>query len=174
MRKNQIAYIPEFYQRYIESVGEERIVEVLNTNQENTQKLLFDVTEDEGNFRYAEGKWSLKEVVSHLIDVERIMSYRALCIARKDVTELPGFDEDAYVANSQADKRRMADLAREFAMVRRATIEQFRSFDDEALLQTGTANKSQMSVLLLGFIIAGHENHHIKIIKERYLQEKEI
>jgi hypothetical protein len=174
MRKNQISYIPEFYKRYIESVGEERIIEILNINQENTQKLLFDVTEEEGNFRYAEGKWSLKEVVSHLIDVERIMSYRALCIARKDTTELPGFDENAYVTNSQADKRRMADLAREFAMVRRATIEQFRSFDDETLLQVGTANKHPMSVLLLGFIIAGHENHHIKIIKERYLQDKEV
>jgi hypothetical protein len=174
MRKNQIPNVPDFYQPYIESVGEERLIEVLNINQENTQKLLFDVTEDEGNFRYAEGKWSLKEVVSHLIDVERIMSYRALCIARKDTTELPGFNENDYVANCQADKRRMADLAREFAMVRRATIELFRSFDDETLLQMGNANKLPMSVLLLGFIIAGHENHHIAVIKERYLKDKEV
>jgi uncharacterized damage-inducible protein DinB len=174
MRKSQISYTPDFYRPYIESVGEERLIEVLNNNQENTQKLLFDVTEDEGNFRYAEGKWSLKEVVSHMIDVERIMSYRALCIARKDTTEFPGFDENAYVAHSNADKRRMADLAREFAMVRRATIELFRSFDDETLLHIGTANKLPMSVLLLGFIIAGHENHHINVIKERYLKEQEV
>ncbi len=173
MRKSQIAYTPDFYKPYIESVGEERLIEVLNNNQENTQKLLFDVTEDEGNFRYADGKWSLKEVVSHMIDVERIMGYRALCIARKDNTELPGFDENEYVKNSQADKRRMADLAREFAMVRRATLELFRSFDDETLVHIGNANKQPMSVLLLGFIIAGHENHHISVIKERYLKETE-
>ena len=98
---------------------------------------------------------------------------RALCIARNDATELPGFDENSYVAHSQADKRSLADLAREFAMVRRATIELFRSFDEDTLLQIGTANKLPMSVALLGFIIGGHENHHIAIIKERYLKEKE-
>ncbi len=171
MRKNQIPHVPEFYQTYIKTVGDERLIEILNSNQENTQKLLFDVTEEEGNYRYAEGKWTLKEVVSHLIDVERIMSYRALRIARKDTTELPGFNENDYVVHAQAEKRRMADLSREFAMVRRATIELFRSFDAETMLLVGTANNLPMSVLLLGFIIGGHENHHIAIIKERYLKE---
>ena len=171
MRKNQIVSVPEFYQRYITSVGDERLIEILNSNQENTQKLLFDVTEEEGNYRYAAGKWSLKEVIGHLIDVERIMSYRALRIARRDTTELPGFDENDYVTNGNASSRRMADLAREFAMVRRATIELFRSFDDETLLLEGTANNARMSVLLLGFIIAGHENHHIAVIQERYLKQ---
>jgi len=173
MRKNQIQRVPEFYQSYIETVGDERLIEILHNNQEDTQKLLFDVSEEDGNYRYAEGKWSLKEVISHLIDVERIMSYRALRIARKDTTELPGFNENDYVTNGHADQRRMADLSREFAMVRRSTIELFRSFDDETLFYEGTANKYPMSVLLLGFIIAGHENHHIAVIKERYLKDTE-
>jgi hypothetical protein len=169
MQKHQIPAVPPFYQGYINSVGEEDLLEILNRNQENTQKLLFNLTEEQGNLRYAEGKWSVKEVVVHLIDTERIMCYRALRFARRDKKELQGFEQDDYVANSGADTRKIADIAREFAMVRRATIELFRSFDEDTMLQSGLANQNELYVLALGFIIAGHENHHIKIIRERYL-----
>jgi DinB superfamily len=173
MFKHQIPACPEYYKTYINAVsGDENLLEVLNRNQELTQKVLFNLTEAQAGFRYAPEKWSVKEILVHLIDTERIMSYRALRFARQDYQELAGFEQNDYVKSSQADRRKIADIAREFAMVRRATIELFRSFDEEAMLRKGIASHNELYVVTLGFVIAGHENHHMRIIKEKYLSSE--
>ena len=133
-----------------------------------TQALLAATPEDRGGHRYAPGKWSVKEVVGHLSDAERIFAYRALRFARADTTELPGFEENLFVPAANFDARSLADLAAELAAVRAATVSLFRSFDDAALLRIGSANHSPMSVRAAGHAIAGHELHHVAILRERY------
>ena len=120
-------------------------------------------------YSYAEGKWTIKELVQHIIDAERVLSYRALRFSRNDTTNLSGFDEDWYVANSNGNERNFKDMLQEFIHVRNSTILLFKSFKPEMLLINGTASNSDMSVRALGFIIAGHQTHHLKIIKEKYL-----
>ncbi len=121
-------------------------------------------------YRYAEGKWTVKEVLGHICDTERILGYRALCIARGEQKELPGFDENHYVSNGYFNKRSLYDLAHEFSIVRESNIALFKSFDENILDKKGTANKNIMSVRSILFMIAGHEKHHINVIKERYLK----
>jgi uncharacterized damage-inducible protein DinB len=120
-------------------------------------------------FRYAEGKWTIKEILVHLIDDERIYAYRALRFARQDQTELPGFEQDDYALHSGANERDIHDILKEFATVRAATISLFEGFDREALLRTGIADGKIMSVRAAAYHIAGHEMRHLNIIKERYL-----
>ena len=115
------------------------------------------------------GKWTIKELVQHIIDAERVLSYRALRFARRDATDLAGFEEDDYVKNSNGDTRDYNDLLVEFSAVRNATILLFNSFTDEALQRIGSASGSIISVRALGFIISGHLQHHLTIIKERYI-----
>jgi uncharacterized damage-inducible protein DinB len=121
------------------------------------------------NYRYAKDKWTVKEVLQHMLDTERIFAYRALCIARKDSTHLPGFEENDYAANSKVSKRDWKEMIREFKAVRRSTEILFRSFDKQQLDATGTASGKSVYVLGIGFIIAGHINHHVNVLKERYL-----
>ncbi|HVE79813.1 MAG TPA: DinB family protein [Gemmatimonadaceae bacterium] len=118
--------------------------------------------------RYAEGKWSVREVLGHLADVERIFGYRALCIGRGDGTPLPGFDENAYVAAAGADARPLPELAEELDAVRRATLALYRGLTATALERAGTANGARVTVRALAYIIAGHEAHHLRILRERY------
>jgi len=120
-------------------------------------------------YRYAEGKWTIKEILAHLIDDERIYAYRALRFARNDQTELPGFEQDAYALESGANERPLEELLEEFATVRRSTVALFNSFDDRVLTRSGVASGNVMSVRAAAYHIAGHELRHLNIIKERYL-----
>ncbi|MBP8823960.1 MAG: DinB family protein [Flavobacteriales bacterium] len=127
------------------------------------------VPDNRWEHRYAPGKWTTKEVLQHIIDTERVFSYRALCIARGEQANLPGMDEDAYQAQARTAARDIEDIMRELAAVRRSTVELFHGFDAQALACNGTANGKHITVPALGWIIAGHSEHHLRIIRERYL-----
>jgi DinB superfamily len=127
------------------------------------------VSEQQAMYRYAADKWSLKEVIQHMIDCERIFAYRALRFARRDTTPLPGFEENDYAPVSGADARSLQDLMAEHDLVRTSSITLFRSFPPEALALTGTANGRQITVRAIGWVIAGHADHHRNVIEERYL-----
>ena len=156
-----------YYSTYIALVGSDALV-ALTEQSNRTQALLAATSEERGGYRYGEGKWSVKEVVGHLCDAERIFAYRALRFARADAAELAGFDENKYVPVGRFAARSLADMAAEFAAIRAATLALYQSFDDEALLRRGTANGQPMSVRALGHVIAGHEAHHVAILRERY------
>ena len=121
------------------------------------------------NYAYAEDKWTIKQMFQHVIDTERIFAYRALRFARNDKTELPGFEENSYVDEANANKRSIQDLLTELLVVRQASLSLFKSFSEEQLLRKGIASNNPMSVRALGFIIIGHQNHHQKVFEERYL-----
>ncbi|HEY9170033.1 MAG TPA: DinB family protein [Lutibacter sp.] len=157
------------YKSYILALGNVELFEILNDSFKDLLKTVKDLPEEKLVFRYDEGKWTIKELLQHLIDTERIMSYRALRFSRNDATELQGFDENWYVENSNGNDRNFKDLVDEFTCTRRASISLFKSFTYEMLTLSGTANGSDMTVRALGFIIAGHQVHHLKIIKERYI-----
>jgi hypothetical protein len=161
-------YVP-YYDRYISLVPEGDLVEMLRTQIGGTLSLLRTISEERASYRYAPGKWSIKEVVGHMADVERIMTYRALRIARADATPLPGFDENSYVPAGNFDARTLASLAHEFEEVRRATVAFLETLEPEAAARRGSANNNEISARALAYIIAGHERHHMRILKERYL-----
>tara|TARA_Y100000588_G_C13601854_1_gene647434 strand:- start:55 stop:573 length:519 start_codon:yes stop_codon:yes gene_type:complete len=158
-----------FYQTYVMALGNVGLFEELKTGKSNFLSLFEKISEEKLDFAYEEGKWTLAEAIVHTIDTERIFQYRALCIARNDKTPFPGFDQDAYVPYSNASNRTKKDLIEEYKAVRDSTISLFNSFDDESIKRIGTASGSKMSVRALGFIISGHQAHHIRIIEERYL-----
>ncbi|AEM72102.1 hypothetical protein Murru_3081 [Allomuricauda ruestringensis DSM 13258] len=158
-----------FYQTYIMALGNVDLMEELKKGKDNFLTLLEQIPEEKLYYAYAEGKWSLAEVLVHVIDTERIFQYRALCIARNDKTPLPGFDQDTYVPYSNADNRSKKSLMEEYKAVRDSTIFLFNSFDEETIKRVGVASGSKMSVRALGFIISGHQAHHIRILRERYL-----
>ena len=161
-------YAP-YYERYISRVPDGDLIELLERQLEDTLALLRAVPEERADARYAPGKWSIKEVVGHLSDTERVFAYRALRIARNDPTPLPGFDQDEYVRHGGFDARTLADLAAEFSAVRRATMDVFRYLDRDALSRRGVANGAEVSVRALAYIIAGHERHHGEVLRTRYL-----
>ncbi|NRA94566.1 MAG: DinB family protein, partial [Psychroserpens sp.] len=133
------------------------------------ESFLKTIPDEQFGHAYAEGKWTIKEVVQHIIDTERVFSYRALRFARYDSTELPGYDQDDFALNSKANLRSKEDILNEYSTQRAASIAMFESFDAETLLGQGKASGSSISVRALGFILIGHENHHCQIIKDRYL-----
>ena len=145
------------------------VLKYLQDNFETTRRLLLSLPPEKLLFRYAEGKWTIKEILMHIVDDERIYAYRALRFARNDKTELPGFEQDDYARYSGANERSIEDILEEFATVRRATISLFQGFDSEALVRSGIANGQVMSVRAAAYHIAGHELRHINVIKERYL-----
>jgi uncharacterized damage-inducible protein DinB len=162
-------YLP-YYGRYIGLVPDGDIVEALRTQIGETLSLLRGIDDARALYRYAPGKWSIKEVVGHMADVERVMAYRALRVARDDETPLPGFDENAYVPAAKFDARSLASLAHELAAVRAATIAFFETLDPSAATRRGTANDATITARALAYIIAGHERHHVKLLRERYLK----
>lgn len=159
-----------FYKPYIEALGEVVLMNEFEQSLSFFIDFLKTIPSEKHEFSYAEGKWTIKDIVQHLIDAERIFAYRALRIARKDKTPLPGFEENEYVETAFANKREMNDLIEEFITVREATISLFKTFTEEQLLQMGTASEKPVSVRAIGFITLGHQKHHEKIIKERYLK----
>ena len=157
------------FQKYIDRVPGGDILALLDTQIGETRALITSIPESEGGHRYAPGKWSIREVIGHLSDAERIFAYRALRFARADATPLSGFDENTYIAPGGFDRRTLADLMDEYAAVRTATLTLFRGLDADAWNRSGDANRSLTSVRALAWIIAGHERHHVSILRERYL-----
>lgn len=157
-----------YHEQYISLVPDEDVLVALDQQLAETLILLRGVSEQHGTFRYEPDKWTVKEVLGHMIDTERIQAYRALRIARSDRTPLPGFEQDDYVTHGGFDKRSVASLAREFEQVRRATISLFRNLDPDVWERRGIANDKEVSVRALAYIIAGHELHHKAILKDKY------
>ncbi len=158
-----------YYGTYVNAMPDGDIVQALAAQGEETFDLLSGLSEEHGTFRYAPEKWSIRDLVQHLCDSERIFAYRALRFARGDRTPLPGFDQEPYAATAQADRRPLAELAAEFRDIRRTTLALVRSFDAEMLGRSGTASGTLMSVRALVWVIAGHERHHLRVLRERYL-----
>lgn len=161
-------YAP-YYGKYIDLIPQGGVLETLDRQHDTTMALLRSVKEERGAYRYAPGKWSIKEVVGHVVDFERIFAYRALRIGRGDKTPIPGAEQDDYVLAANFDRRSMFDLAAEFHHLRQATMLLFRSLDEEALSRTGVASGLDISVRALAYIIAGHERHHMEILRAKYL-----
>jgi hypothetical protein len=158
----------EFYANYISKVPGTDFLGVLEAQRLQMLHLFAGRSERDGSFRYAAGKWTVKEILGHITDSERIFTYRALRIGRGDQTPLPGFEQDDFVRNGGFAARTLADLAEEFEAVRIASIALFRSFDEEALSRRGVASEKEVTVRALGFITAGHQIHHRMILEERY------
>jgi len=159
----------EFFAGYIAMVPEGDLVEILQRSGREVVAMLRAVPEARGNFAYAPGKWTLKEVIGHFTDAERVFSYRAMRIARGDTAALPGFDENEWVPNSGAKNRTLADLIDEFEAVRAATVALFRSLPQEAVTRRGTASDREISVRAIAYVTAGHPLHHARVIREKYL-----
>jgi DinB superfamily len=159
-----------YYSKYVSLVPEGDVVATLSQQLDKTLSLLSSLTPGQADSRYAPDKWSIKELLGHVIDTERIFGYRALRFARNDQTPLNGYEQDDYVRAANFGERELSDLADEFANVRRANIHLFRSLDETAWLRRGVASDNEVSVRGLAYIIAGHELHHIGILRSRYLQ----
>jgi hypothetical protein len=157
-----------FYANYVALVEEDDPLSAIETQSSETQRLIASIEEPKALYRYAEGKWSVKEVFGHLTDSERVFGYRALCIARGDQSSLPGFDEQEYMRNANFDDWKIGDVAESYALTRRANIVLFRNLREEDWARRGTANNSPVTVRALAFIIAGHERHHLRVLRERY------
>ncbi len=169
MPKTDLSRVPHFYHNYINLVKEDELMNAFEANTKSFVSFLETIPADKINHRYADEKWSIKEVIQHMIDAERVFSYRALRFARKDSTHLPGFNENLFARNSKADQRKWDDLIEEFSAVRKSTEMLFNSFGEEELESEGITNDASIYVRAIGFICVGHCYHHKKIIEERYL-----
>lgn len=160
----------DFYKPYInKSIHYNSIIEGLLDSEKEIISFFENIPADKLEYRYAEGKWTPKDLILHLIDAERIFTYRALRIARNDKTELPGFEENDYVIEAGANKRTLTDLIHEFKTVRKSTVSLYESFNDEQLKRVGVASNYSVSVRALAYMTIGHYLHHMQIINERYL-----
>ncbi|HUR65295.1 MAG TPA: DinB family protein [Chitinophagaceae bacterium] len=160
--------VADYFHTYTNKVPENDLSTAFKNQSTLLNPFFKNIPEEKIDYRYAEGKWTVKEMLQHLIDAERVFAYRALCFARKDSTPLPSFDENLYADNSQADKRDWNEMLEEFWAVRKTTEMLFNSFDDEQLDSSGIASNNKHYVLGLGYIIVGHVNHHVGVLKERY------
>ncbi|MER2999597.1 DinB family protein [Pontibacter populi] len=162
---------PAYYLPYVNQVPENaEIMQTLEEQNSEIRSLFAAIDDDRAEEAYADGKWTMKELLQHMIDSERVFAYRALCIARGEQTPLPGFDENMYAENSRANDRLLRDILEEYDLVRRSNMCMFRGFDSTMLENVGTANGKQITLRGLIYVIAGHERHHINILKERYLK----
>jgi len=159
----------EYYQKYIDLVKGDDIFRILVEQNMDSQNVLNSFSESKGNYKYAEGKWTVKEVIGHMMDVERIFAYRALCIARGETNPLPGMDQDMYVSNGNFNKRQLFDLNYEYRLLRESNILLFGGFDKSVLQNKGTASGYEVTVLALMFMTVGHEKHHLNVLIERYI-----
>jgi DinB superfamily len=169
MKRPEANEYAEFYANYIAKVPGTDVLSVLESQRAQMKQLFVGMSEQDGNFRYAPGKWTIKEVLGHITDSERIFAYRALRIARGDRTPLPGFEQDDYVRDGNFGARTLADLTEEFGAVRTASIALYRSLDESALERRGIANQKEVTVRALAFITVGHQMHHRLILEEKYL-----
>ncbi len=170
MTKSDIPVMPKFFDRYINLADNDwLLLDALTQNESFESFIPLQTLEALGDLRYAPGKWTAKDMLQHIIDTERIMSYRAMRLSRNDKTPLPGFDEESFGEFANAAHRTLTDLYAEYAIVRKSSIALFTSFDNEMLLRSGTCSDQQISVIALGFVLVGHATHHANILKERYL-----
>lgn len=158
-----------FYATYINTLKDVELIEAMRQGEREMQDFLSSLPLEKLHYAYASDKWTIAEVLMHVIDTERVFQYRAFCFSRRDKTELPGFDQDAYVLESNSQKRNKEDILSEYLAVRQATLSLYTSLKEEQLLNTGTASRIPWSVGALGFVISGHQKHHLNILKERYL-----
>ena len=158
-----------YYSRYISEVPECDILEFLDTQKRDTLALLEEIGEARGGHRYEPGKWSIKQVIGHVTDVERVFAYRALVISRADSTPQPGMEQDDWARDGNHDERSLADVAAEFDSVRNATLTLFGGFSAAMMARTGVASGCSFTASSFAFILAGHELHHVGVIRERYL-----
>jgi hypothetical protein len=161
-------YLP-YFQPYINQIGDLILVDGLEEGLENTIRFFESIPAQKLEYRYEEGKWTIKEIINHIIDSERVFAYRALRCARHDKTEVAGFDENDYTLASNANTRTIKDLIEEYKVVRQSSILLYKTFDSAILKRTGKAGGGDVSVRALGFLMAGHEKHHCQVIRERYL-----
>ena len=168
MRPRETDYA-SFYAGYVSLVPEEDVLAAIEQQSSATQRLLSSLDDARGAYRYQEGKWSVKQVIGHVIDAERVFGYRALCISRGETQPLPGFDEQEYMREANFDDWRIGDLAESYALTRRANIVQFRNLPKEAWDRRGIASNNPVTVRALAYIIVGHERHHLGVLRERYL-----
>ena len=159
----------EYFFPYISVLGEVTLNEELEISLHEFIRFVQNIPMDKFDYRYAEGKWTIKEIIQHVIDTERIFAYRALRISRNDQTPLPGFDETNYINNTEANNRGLQDLLTELSAVRHSNIFLFKSFSEQQLQRTGIASNAGISVRAIGFIMIGHQKHHQKVFEERYL-----
>ena len=159
---------PAFYAPYFKAIEGADVPTLMRTQLAEIEQLGIAIDEERAAYRYAEGKWSIKELLGHLVDCERIFGYRALCIARGETQHLPGFDENDYVANARFDDRPFSSIIEEFLALRLSNIVLFESFTDEQRAVVGQANGNPISVRAIECIIAGHVQHHITVLRERY------
>jgi hypothetical protein len=165
-----IATVPKFYQGYVRHVQHMDVIDALIESRNNMNSFMDKLQPEKENYAYAAGKWTIKELLCHVIDAERIFTYRALCFSRNDRTNLPGFDENAYVPESNATHRNILSIRQELDNLRTSSLDLFKSMTPEMLSRTGTANNTQISVLALGYVVSGHEMHHLSILRERYFK----
>lgn len=161
--------IAPYYVQYVERVGAGDLIGALNEASKRTEAILARIPKDMEAYRYAAGKWTIKEVFQHVIDSERIFAYRALRFARKDATELPGFEENDYAVNAATEHRTLKEITEELHVVRAGTVAFFAGCTPDMVTQIGVANGVRMSVRAIGWTIAGHALHHMNVIEERYL-----
>ena len=170
MPKPDPSTYPIYFKKYIDLVPEEELLTAIGNQLPVIKEFLLSITEEKSMYAYTEGKWTLKELLQHIIDTERIFNYRALCFARKEQASLPGFEENDYAANSSSNERTWQSLSEEFLTVREGTLLLFKSFTGEALSSSGISNNNPLNVSASGFIIIGHFYHHNKIVEERYMK----
>jgi len=160
---------PAYFAQYIDLVKNDDIIKELKSQIVEVRQFMAEIPQEKENFIYAPGKWTIKEVLGHIIDTERIMAYRALRFARKDKTELHGFDQKAFVSNANFNERTLKDLAYEFAIVRESNLILFKHFNEDTLPEKGKSNGAEITVRALLFMIAGHVKSHLETIKTKYL-----
>jgi hypothetical protein len=170
MKPTENEYAP-YYGKYIALVTEENVIEALENSLRDTLELLNGITEEKADYRYAPEKWSIKEVIGHIGDSERVFAYRALCFSRNYDNNIAGFDENEFIANSNFRNLSLKDVVDEFVAIRNSTIVLFKNMSEEAWTRKGIANDNEISVRALANILVGHERHHVGVIRTRYLTE---
>ena len=169
MQKPNVTEYAPYYQRYIDLITTDDIFSFFKQQTEEIIALFTNLSEDQASFRYAEGKWAIKEVLAHIVDSERIFGYRVLAISRGEKNPLPGFAENEYVKNGKYENRSLKSLLAEYSHLSSADLELFKSLDEEMLSQKGIASGKEVTARAILFVTIGHENHHLEIIKTRYL-----
>ena len=169
MAKPNAGEYPAYYKPFIEIAPQEEPVSSLKESGLNMTNALFGMSEELSSYRYVPNKWSIKQLLGHILDSERVFQFRAMSFARGEKIPLPGFDQDLYVANSNASLRNIESIIKEYVAVRQSSIALFESFSSNDLKKVGVASDAEMSVAALGFILCGHQKHHRDILRERYL-----
>jgi len=169
MKRPEKTEYDRYYETYVSLVPEADILSALENQQFELLDIFKEITEEKGAYVYAEGKWTIKELVGHLSDGEKIFGYRALRVARADKTPMEGFEQDGYIENSNFNNIKLSDLIAELLYLRKANVIFFQNLSDEAWKRTGTASNAEISVRALAYIMVGHLRHHLNILKTRYL-----